>query len=315
MSGLRLMETLGVLYVDSQNVAARLSDTQLKALETLASEAAMAIYNARLYKESQEKRKLDEELAIAREIQQALLPPSHKIVPYACAYSENIPCHEVGGDYLDYFDLDDGRLGFALGDVAGKGNFRGSTHIGASGNFLHPYASEPCAPRDYVQRQSEFGEAQHRESIRNAVLRNPRRPGRLTYTNAGHNPPILLGPDGSIRELTEGGMVLGLFDDADYESATVWLKPGDHLVLFTDGVLEALDTKGDEFGQHRLHALLQETRRRRVRYPGAFARRHCAFLRRNTSARRYHHDDPRVPGIRETIESGTRRRPGLLVFR
>ena len=182
LSGLRRMETLGVLYVDSQNVAARLSDTQLKALETLASEAAMAIYNARLYKESQEKRRLDEELAIAREIQQALLPPSHKIVPYACAYSDNIPCHEVGGDYLDYFDFDDGRLGFALGDVAGKGYVRGSAHVGAAGNFLNPDASGPCAPSDPFQRQPESGETQHRKSIRNSVLRNPRRRRLCSHT-------------------------------------------------------------------------------------------------------------------------------------
>jgi sigma-B regulation protein RsbU (phosphoserine phosphatase) len=86
--------------------------------------------------------------------------------------------------------------------------------------------------------------------------------GVLTYTNAGHNPPILLQPDGSIRELTEGGLVLGIFPDADYESATVQLKPGDHVILFTDGVLEARDTKGDEFGESRLHALLQQNARR-----------------------------------------------------
>jgi phosphoserine phosphatase RsbU/P len=262
LSGLRRMETLGVLYVDSQNVAARLSDTQLKALETLASEAAMAIYNARLYKESQEKRRLDEELAIAREIQQALLPPSNKILPYACAYSDNIPCHEVGGDYLDYFDFDDGRLGFALGDVAGKGMSAALLTSVLQGIFsthtlldLPPPAILSNVNRNLVKRSTGNRFVTLFFGILDAG-------GLLTYTNAGHNPPILLGPDGSIRELTEGGVVLGIFTDAAYESATVQLKPGDHVILFTDGVLEALDTKGEEFGETRLHALLKENARR-----------------------------------------------------
>jgi sigma-B regulation protein RsbU (phosphoserine phosphatase) len=262
LSGMRLMETLGVLYVDSQNVAARLSDTQLKALETLASEAAMAIYNARLYKESQEKRRLDQELAIAREIQQALLPPSNKILPYACAYSENIPCHEVGGDYFDYFDFDDGRLGFALGDVAGKGMSAALLTSVLQGIFSTQTLLNlpPPAILSNVNRNLARRSTGNRFVTLFFGILDPQ--GLLTYSNAGHNPPILLGPDGSIRELTEGGIVLGIFDDADYESATVELKRGDHLVLFTDGVLEARDTKGDEFGEQRLHTLLQENARR-----------------------------------------------------
>jgi sigma-B regulation protein RsbU (phosphoserine phosphatase) len=81
--------------------------------------------------------------------------------------------------------------------------------------------------------------------------------GGLTYTNAGHNPPLIVGRDGSFRELTEGGMVLGLFPQAEYEAKTVRLLPGDHLVLFTDGVVEARDRAGEEFGEERLRALLQ----------------------------------------------------------
>jgi serine phosphatase RsbU (regulator of sigma subunit) len=255
------METIGVLYVDSQNIAAQLSETQIDALETLASEAAMAIYNARLYKESQEKQRLDEDLAIARQIQQALLPSPNKTLPFVYACSENIPCREVGGDYFDYFDLEDGRLGFALGDVAGKGMGAALLTSMLQGIFsaqtlfnLPPAEILSNVNRSLVRR----GTGSRFVTFFFGIL-DPG--GCCTYTNAGHNPPMLLRRDATIFELTEGGMVLGLFATAEYECGTVQLRPGDHLVLFTDGVLEARNKKGEEFGQERLYTLLHENAR------------------------------------------------------
>jgi sigma-B regulation protein RsbU (phosphoserine phosphatase) len=113
------METIGVLYGSRESDLC--SPAPRSTRSNPASEAAIAIYNAQLYRLSQEKRKLDEELAIAREIQQALLPATVKILPHVCAHSQNLPCREVGGDYFDYFELEGGKLGFAVGDVAGKG--------------------------------------------------------------------------------------------------------------------------------------------------------------------------------------------------
>jgi phosphoserine phosphatase RsbU/P len=256
-SGVGRMETIGVLYVDSQNIGTGLSSTQVDALETLASEAAMAIYNARLYKDSQEKRKLEEELAIAREIQQASLPPPQKSLPFAEAFSSNLPCREVGGDYFDYFDMEGGRFGFALGDVAGKGMPAALLTSMLQGIFTAQTLLDLPLPavianvnRNLVRRSTGnrfvtffFG------------ILDP--DGNCTYTNAGHNPPYLVRRDGAIEELTEGGLVLGLFAAAEYESRTVRLAPGDHIVLFTDGVLEARNTAGEEFGEERLRELLK----------------------------------------------------------
>jgi serine phosphatase RsbU (regulator of sigma subunit) len=260
LSGIGRMETLGVLYVDSQSIGTGLSNTQLDALETLASEAAMAIYNARLYRESQEKRKMDEELAIAREIQQALLPSPNKTLPYVVACSLNFPCREVGGDYFDYFDMEGGRLGFALGDVAGKGMPAALLTSMIQGIFSAQTLLDLPLPaiisnvnRNLVRR----GTGNRFVTFFFGIL-DPE--GNCTYTNAGHNPPFVLGRDGSLQELTEGGMVMGLFADAQYESRTIPLKPGDHLVLYTDGVLEARNTAGEEFGEDRLRALLRESR-------------------------------------------------------
>jgi sigma-B regulation protein RsbU (phosphoserine phosphatase) len=89
--------------------------------------------------------------------------------------------------------------------------------------------------------------------------------GNCTYVNAGHNPPFILSRDGSMKELTAGGMVLGLFAGAQYEADTVKLQPDDHLVLFTDGVIEALNTAGEEFGMERLVALLHANARATTR--------------------------------------------------
>ncbi len=256
ITGIEHAENIGVLYVDSQNVGAGLSNTRIDALETLASEAAMAIYNARLYKESQDKRRMDEQLAISREIQQALLPYPMKQLPYVKAHSQNLPCHQVGGDYFDYFDMEGGCFGFAVGDVAGKGMpaallatlIQGI--VSAQIFFNAPVsATISNVNRTLVQR----GLGNRFVTFFFGVL-DP--DGTCTYVNAGHNPPYLLGRDGSMRELTEGGMVLGLFADAEYEADTVKLRPGDHLVLFTDGVVEALNTAGEEFGIKRLEELL-----------------------------------------------------------
>jgi phosphoserine phosphatase RsbU/P len=261
LSGIASAEIIGVLYVDSSNVGAGSSNTRMDALETLASEAAMAIYNARLYKDSQDKRRMDEQLAIAREIQQALLPDPNKEMPYVRACSQTIPCHQVGGDYFDYFNLEGGRLGFAVGDVAGKGMpaallaslIQGSL----SGQVL--FDIPPAAMISNVNRNlAQRGTGNRFVTFFFGVL-DP--DGTCTYVNAGHNPPFVMSRDGSLKELTEGGMVLGLFPAAQYETGTVKLRPDDHLVLFTDGVIEALNTSGEEFGMERLLSVLQANSR------------------------------------------------------
>ena len=257
MSGIGRMETIGVLYVDSQRIGSVLSNTQIDALETLASEAAIAIYNARLYKESQEKRRMDEELAIAREIQQALLPGTVKTLPYVCARSQNLPCREVGGDYFDYFEMEGERFGFALGDVAGKGIAAALLASMIQGIFSAQALLDlpvPALISNVNMNLVRRGTGNRFVTFFFGVL-DPE--GNCTYTNAGHNPPYLLRRNGTLEELREGGMVLGLFPFAQYKSETVRLAPGDHLVLFTDGALEARNTAGEEFGEERLRALLQ----------------------------------------------------------
>jgi serine phosphatase RsbU (regulator of sigma subunit)/DNA-binding response OmpR family regulator len=290
--------TIGVLYVDSSSVGSGFSKSRIYALETLASEAAMAIYNARLYRDSEDKRRMEEQLAFAREIQQALLPPSDRALAYVQACGQIRPCHEVGGDYFDYFDLDGGRFGFALGDVSGKGM---------------PAALLASLIQGVISAQTVFEApvlamisnlnrivAQRSTSSRFVTffygILDP--DGNCTYVNAGHNPPLLLDRNGSMKELTVGGMVLGLFPEAQYLSDTVKLQPGDHLVLFTDGVIDALDVEGEEFGMERLKALLYANARAAA--PEILARLREAVF--SFSAQAPQHDDITIMilGFRES---------------
>jgi len=298
LSGIAQSETIGVLYVDSASAGAGLSNTRIDALETLASEAAMAIYNARLYKDSQDKRRMEEQLAIAREIQQALLPQPVKQLPYASASSRNLPCHEVGGDYFDYFSLEGGRFGFALGDVAGKGISAALLASMLQGIFSAQALFEgplPAMISNVNRTLAQRGTGNRFVTFFFGIL-DP--DGNCTYVNAGHNPPYVLGRDGSMRELTTGGMVLGLIAGAQYEAETIKLQPDDHLVLFTDGVTEALNTTGEEFGKERLEALLRENARATT--PQILARLQDAVL--SFSARAPQHDDitMMILGFRES---------------
>jgi phosphoserine phosphatase RsbU/P len=250
-------EIIGVLYVDSASIGAGMSKARVDALETLASEAAMAIYNARLYRDSQDKRRMDEQLAIAREIQQALLPQPNRDLGYVRACSQSLPCYEIGGDYFDYFNLEHDRFGFAMGDVAGKGMpaaLLASLIQGIFSAQTHFDAPLPNIIGNVNCQLAQRGTGNRFMTFFFGIL-DP--DGHCTYVNAGHNPPFLLSRDGSMRELTTGGVVLGLFAGAQYQSETIKLQPEDHLVLFTDGVIEALNTAEEEFGMDRLVALLK----------------------------------------------------------
>jgi serine phosphatase RsbU (regulator of sigma subunit)/DNA-binding response OmpR family regulator len=253
----RCAEIIGVLYLDSASVGARLTSTRVGALETLAMEAAMAIYNAKLYKDLEDKRRMEEQLARAREIQQTLLPPPVRDRGFVLACGWSLPCYEIGGDYFDYFDLDGDRLGFTLGDVAGKGVSAALLAslvqglFSAQGHFDAPLESIVASINRTLALR---GDGSRFVTSFFGVLSPD---GSCRYVNAGHNPPILLRRDGSLEQLTAGGMVLGLFAGEQYRSSCARFGPGDRLVLFTDGAVDALGASGKEFGLDRLISVLR----------------------------------------------------------
>ena len=191
-------------------------------------------------------------------IQQALLPQPNKNLDFVCACSQSLPCYSIGGDYFDYFELENGHFGFAVGDVAGKGMPAAILASLIQGMFASQNLLGAPLPsiisnvnRNLVQR----GTGNRFVTFFFGII-DPE--GNCTYVNAGHNPPFLLSGNGSMKELQTGGMVLGLFAEAEYEAGTVRMQPNDHLVLFTDGVVEALNADEEEFGLPRVVDLLQK---------------------------------------------------------
>ena len=243
---------IGVLYLDSREKGSFLSGSTRGALETLATEAAVAIENARLYRETMEKAKMEQEMRIAAEIQQALLPRAGHSGTFFRTAASSLPCRSIGGDFYDYVDLPNGAFGFALGDVAGKGPPAALLSAMMQGIFAAQAAASDT-PSQTIKRVNQALYKRGIESRFVTLMYGTLEPdGRLTYCNAGHNPPLVVGSGGGVRRLEVGGPIVGLFEAASFEEETVRLSPGDVLLVFSDGVSEALSADGEEYGENRI---------------------------------------------------------------
>src|SRR4051812_39610117 len=233
-------EVIGVLYLDSRERGALRSAHAQSALETLSAEAALAIENARLYREALDKAKYEQELKVAAAIQQSLLPAGSREGGFFTTAAASIACRAVGGDFFDYVDLATNQFAFILGDVAGKGSPAALLAAAVLGMFSAE-ATYQSSPARLITR---LNLGLFRRAIESRFLTTfygilqPN--GSLTYCNAAHNPPLLVSATG-IRRLETGGVVLGLFESASFEEETVTMQPGDMVVLFSDGVTEAMN--------------------------------------------------------------------------
>ena len=247
---------IGVLYLDSRERGTLASAAVRAGMETLATEAAVAIENARLYREAMEKVRMEQELRIAAEIQQSLLPAPRWALEYFEAQGRSVPCRAIGGDFFDYVTLADGSSGFAVADVSGKGAPAALLTAVIQG-ILAAQASFGGGPATTLSRINEVLIRRALGSRFVTMFFAALKPdGQLTYSNGGHNPPFLVSTDGSVRRLTTGGLICGLFPHATYEEETVTMCPGDFLVIFSDGISEALDLSGEEFGDDRIEAAI-----------------------------------------------------------
>ncbi|MEO8484198.1 MAG: SpoIIE family protein phosphatase [Acidobacteriota bacterium] len=247
---------IGVLYLDSRERGSLASETTRSALETLASEASVAIENARLYREKLEKAKLEHEMRIAAEIQQALLPKARPSLGFVEAAAASVPCRSIGGDFFDYLDEPGSSFGFTLGDVAGKGPPAALLSALMQGMFAAA-AYAPDGPSTVV---AQINRTLYRRGIESRfvtiMLGSVSVDGRLTYCNGGHNPPFVIGKSG-VRRLETGGPVVGLLEMASFGQDSIQLDRGDVIVIFSDGVSEAMNLESDEFGDERLLEVAQ----------------------------------------------------------
>ena len=248
---------IGVLYLDSRERKSFRSTSMRAALETLANEAAVAIENARLYREAQDKASLEQDLRTAYEFQQALLPKAAPALGYFDAAALMVPCRMIGGDFFEYVTLDEGAFGFTLGDVAGKGAPAGllGARIQEIFSAHAPLLVDPASTVDQINTTLLRRSLESRfVTMFYGILY---RDGRLRFCNGGHNPPILIAADG-VRRLQTGGLIVGLFDDAVFEEETQQMAPGDLLVVFSDGITEATNDQGEEFGDDRIIECVSE---------------------------------------------------------
>ena len=257
-------EMVGVLLLGAPDGRERYTAAERDVLDRAADVLALMIENGRLTERAIEQEKVRRDLALAAEVQQRLLPaepPDHAAASLAAF---TLPARTVGGDYYDFLRLAHGRMGIAVADVSGKGISAALLMSVVQASLRVITAEADVPPADLACRMNGFlyqstGSSRY-ATFFYAQLDGPAR--QLRYVNAGHNPPYLVRRthDGvDISELSAGGTVLGLFQDVSYEDALVSVCPGDLIVAFTDGVPEARNPEGEEFGEDRLKALLRES--------------------------------------------------------
>lgn len=231
---------------------------ELRLLSIVAGQAALQIENTRLYAEEATKQKLEEEMAMARQIQARLLPRRLPRVAGVEIDAINIASKQVSGDYYDVIERGDGRLAFVIADVSGKGVPASilASNLQAALRAQCDMCDSPGLILERINRQVHAStDPQHFATLFLAMYDPATR--ELIYSSGGHNPPLLMRADGRRELLDEGGLPLGAFDFGTYDEGRVTLDPGDLLFMYTDGLTETKAPDGDEdFGENRLGDLL-----------------------------------------------------------
>src|SRR2546425_2858474 len=246
-------EVMGALYVDSRFASRDISSVSNDILRVIAIEAASLIENARLVQAEEASRRYQQELSIAASIQQKLMAVTIPEVPFARLSGRNLSCKEIGGDFYDAVNTEDG-LTVVLADVSGKGVSAALLASTLQG-MIYSQLIARMPLTEIVAAVNRFFTKKHLgEKYATVIIARVRRDGELEYVNCGHIPPLLVCNQEVIRP-AHGNLPVGLLADATYESDRCSLHPGDRLVLVTDGVTEAENARGDFFEDSRLEAV------------------------------------------------------------
>jgi len=253
---------LGMMVMGSTLSIKQFGEEDMELLTSLASIAAMRIRNVRLTEEAVERKRLEADIALARNIQLALLPENLPVVAGYQLYGGNIPSRGASGDFYSVVERKNGdECVLFLADVSGKGI--GAALITHSVEALTAGPIESGVPTDEacerVSRRLFTRTAWEKYATAFMATLEPAT-GRVLYTNAGHNPGLVVRTDGSSEWLESNGPPLGILEEATYGSAEVTLHPGDALILYTDGLTEAENPEEEEFGEERLQAVCVENR-------------------------------------------------------
>ncbi len=252
-------EVFGLVYADSPTYEATFTEDHLKVLTTLASVAAIRVENARLIEERIERERMEHELKLATEIQQSFQPSSPPIIEGYEFQGISFSCYEIGGDYYDFIALPEGKMLIALGDVSGKGT-AAALLMSCVHAAIHAQVAAKAPLKEIIHNVNQYlvENTPSNKFITMFVAELDPKTGILDFINAGHNPPLIGRVNGAIEELESGGFSLGMFGFATYETGQAKLEPGEALVVYSDGVSEANNAKGEEFGMERLGKVVRE---------------------------------------------------------
>jgi serine phosphatase RsbU (regulator of sigma subunit) len=252
---------IGLIYVDTSHWLREFTSDDLNLLTAMANVAAIRIERERLAELEQTRRRLASELEQAAEIQRQFLPKQVPVVKGLELAGFNASCSTVGGDYYDFVTHKDHRTAVMVGDVCGKGMPAALLMMSLQAR-VQVLAEEPGSPAALVERLNRVLAAASLNSRFISFFYSVVTPetGELVYSNAGHNPPLLIRSDGRIERLEGGGPVLGILPNARYQERRCHLKAGDVVVLFSDGVTEANNPSEEEFGEQRLASLARDLR-------------------------------------------------------
>jgi len=246
-------EAMGVLYVDSRFASRDITKVSKDILRAIATQAAQLIENARLVQAEEAGRRYQQELSIAASIQQRLLAVTLPEVPFARVKGRNLSCKEIGGDFFEAVNTPEG-LAIVVADVSGKGvaaALLASTLQGMV--YSHLISGMPLT--DIVAAINRFFTYKHiGEKYATMIITRLSPDGDLEYVNCGHVPPVWICGDEVLRP-SHGNLPVGLLADATYSSDRCQMRPGDRLILVTDGVTEAENARGDMFESERLEAV------------------------------------------------------------
>jgi len=253
----RQSELLGILYLDSRAPSSNFSALDREVVRTLAHEAATLIENARLFAAARVKARLDHEIEIASKIQQGLLPKSLPNLPHVAMTGSTLACYSVGGDCFDVIELDGGRHGFFVGDISGKGISAALLATLLQGIFFTTASMDLALTGIFSRVNRYLCERSGGDRYATVFYGVLEKTGAFEYVNAGHVPPLIRRSSGAVDRLDLASFPVGMFPEAEYESASVKLEKDDFLVIYTDGVSEAANLQAEMFEEERLRQLLE----------------------------------------------------------
>jgi serine phosphatase RsbU (regulator of sigma subunit) len=246
-------QVIGMIYVDSPMSVNIFTPDDLGLLTTIASVAAVKIENALLLEQRLENERMKQQLNSARDIQFRLLPVNPPPVPRYDMTGISFPCFEVGGDYFDFIQKANDRLIITLGDVSGKG-MDAAMLMSSLHATMRAQVETSASVSELVTRINRYLNANTpaNKFVTLFCSQLDCRTHALRYTNAGHNPPLLIRRRGEVIYLEAGGLPVGITEFSNYEEGTVEVEPGDVLIIYSDGISEALNQQGEEFTAERL---------------------------------------------------------------